>query len=500
MSTLSTLPAAGSRTPLRERLCPLAAALALALAAFVTGRLAVFAAAPLALALAALAIGTEAKADAPRRWVGAGVANALAGLLLLAAGGGLAALLPFALGLFLLDRGVRASLRLDPPPPGLATPALCPAVGLAVTTDEMVGLAWETARRAQPRPDFARIAADVRAAADRNREHGWIEHPERAYLLPPGLEKVTLSRVRLRGSGSAEHLRFASEFEPLDPEVRDAYLARRANRTAHVHLWRHASGPRPTLICLHGHRQGHPAVDARLWDVRWLHRTLGLDVALFALPLHGPRASGRSGNGFLDGHPSETNAALAQTIWDLRRLSGWLQEQGSPALGVAGFGLGGYASALFASLAPNLASVILLAPIVSLESFSWRLLPPARRAEARAAGITDHWLAAAWARHDPRRLRPRVSHEARLVLAGLVDRIVPPLQALALWEHWGRPAHHWFPGSHFVWLGRRQVRERFSAPALDALREGAGIAGASRLARLRLAARFACPALHFPRS
>ena len=49
------------------------------------------------------------------------------------------------------------------------------------------------------------------------------------------------------------------------------------------------------------------------------------------------------------------------------------------------------------------------------------------------------------------------------MLAGLVDRIVPPLQALALWEHWGRPAHHWFPGSHFVWLGRRQVRERICA-------------------------------------
>jgi hypothetical protein len=463
MSAMSTLPAAGG-TPRHERLYPLAAAVALALAAFVTGRLAVFAVAPLAIALAALAIGIEAKPDAPRRWVGGGAATALAGLLLFAAGSGLAALFPFALGVLLLDRGVRASLRLDPPPPGLATPSLRPAVALAVATDELIGLAWETARRAQPRSDFVRIAADVRAAAGRNREHGWIERPERAYLMPPGLEKVALSRVRLRGSGSAEHLRFESEFEPLDPEVRDDFLSRRANRTAHVHLWRHTSGPRPTLICLHGHRQGHPAVDARLWDVRWLHRTLGLDVALFALPLHGPRRSGwRSGDAFLDGHPCETSAALAQTIWDLRRLARWLQEQGSPMLGVAGFGLGGYAAALFASLAPNLASAILLAPIVSLETFSWRLLPPARRAEARADGITDHWLAAAWARHDPRRLRPRVAHEARLVLAGLVDRIVPPLQALALWEHWGRPAHHWFPGSHFVWLGRRPVRERISA-------------------------------------
>jgi hypothetical protein len=437
--------------------------MALALAALAVGRVAAFASAPLACALVVLAVGADAGHDAARRWVGAGLASALAGALLLAAGGGFAALLAFSLGLVVLERGARASLRLDPPPPGLATPAMCPSLALAVATDEIFGLAWETARRAQPRPDFARVAADVRAAADRNREHGWLDHPELAYFAPPPLEKTTLTRVVLRGSGSAEHLRFASEFEPLDPEIRDDFVAARANRAAHVHLWRHPTGPRPTLICLHGHRRGHIGVDARAWDMSWFHHALGLDIAMFALPLHGPRGSGRrSGAGFLDGHPSWTNAALAQAVWDLRRLGGWLEAQGSPALGVAGFGLGGYAAALFASLEPRLASAALLAPVVSLEAFAWRLLPPARRAEARAAGLTDHWLSLAWARHAPLRLRPRVSHEARFVVGGLADRIVPPLQVLALWEHWGRPAHHWYPGSHFVWLDRRAVRERLA--------------------------------------
>lgn len=463
MSESRGFAASGPWATLRERWWPLGAGIALALAAFATGRVATFATAPLACALVVLAVGPDSERDAARRWVGVGLASALAGALLFAAGAGLVALLAVALGMVVLVRGVRASLRLDPPPPRLATPALCLSVGAAVAVDEIVGLAWETQRRFQPRPDFARIAADVRAAADRNREHGWLEHPEIAYWAPPPLEKADLARVALRGAGSAERLRFASEFEPLDSEVRDDFVAASANRTAHVHLWRHASGPRPTLICLHGHRQGHVGFDARAWDVPWLHHTLGLDVALFALPLHGPRASGwRSGAGFLDGHPSQTSAALAQAVWDLRRLGGWLQAQGSPALGVAGFGLGGYTAALFASLATNLASVSLLAPIVNLEHFAWRLLPPGRRAEARAAGLTDHWLSAAWARHAPLRLRPRVSHEARLVLGGLADRIVPPLQVLALWEHWGHPAQHWYPGSHFIWLGRGAVRERLA--------------------------------------
>jgi hypothetical protein len=313
----------------------------------------------------------------------------------------------------------------------------------------------------QARPDRARVAADVRAAADRNREHAWTEHPERAYWTPPPLEKHQLASVVLRGAGSAEHLRFASEFEPVDPEVRESFAALRANQTAHVHLWRSRAEPRPLLICLHGYRQGRVALDALSWDVRRLHAVLGIDVALFVLPLHGPRAPGlRSGAGFLDGHPSETSAALAQTVWDLRRFIGWLRAQGAPTLGIAGFGLGGYAAALFASLEAGLASALLLAPIVSLDAFAWRLMPPAQRAEARAAGLTEHLLASAWARHAPLGLRPCVPHAARLVVGGLADRIVPPLQVQALWEHWGRPAQHWHPGSHSVWRERRALRAR----------------------------------------
>ena len=195
--------------------------------------------------------------------------------------------------------------------------------------------------------------------------------------------------------------------------------------------------------------------------MRRLHGSLGLDVALFVLPLHGPRAPGwRSGAGFLDGHPSETSAALAQTVWDLRRLVGWLRSHGAPTLGIAGFGLGGYAAALFASLEAGLASAILLAPVVALDAFAWRLMPPAQRAEARAAGLTEHLLGTAWSRHAPLGLRPLVPHAARLVMAGQADRLVPPLSAEALWEHWGRPASHWYPGSHSVWLGRRALRER----------------------------------------
>jgi hypothetical protein len=459
------LPRALASLPRRgERLWPLATGFALAAAALDCGRIAAFVIAPLALGLGLLGARAAAAADAARAWIGGGLASSAAGFVLLFVGGDGAALAAFLLGIVVTLCGVRASLLQEPTPAGVPAPCLGVGLAAAVIADEAAALLREGVRLVQPRPDFARIAADVRAAADRNRERGWLEHPEQAYLPPPPLEKYQLERVDVRGAGSAEELRFHSEFEPLDPEVRRQFLAVDANRTARVHLWRHRGEPRPTLLCLHGHRQGRIGLDARTWDVRWLHGALGLDVALYTLPLHGARATGwHSGAGFLDGHPGVTSAALAQIVWELRRFAGWLRGQGGGALGIAGFDVGGHAAALFASLESGLASAVLFAPVASLDAYAWRLMPAGRRAEARAAGLTEHWLSAAWARHAPLNLRPQLPHASRLVVGGLVDRSVPPSQVAALWEHWGRPASHWCPGSHRIWRGRRELREHLAA-------------------------------------
>ena len=98
----------------------------------------------------------------------------------------------------------------------------------------------------------------------------------------------------------------------------------------------------------------------------------------------------------------------------------------------------------------------------SLEALFWRQLSPARAAAARAAGLTPLVLEHAFSRHAPLRMRPRVTHGGRLVIGGLADRIVTPDQVTALWEHWGQPAAHWFPGSHSVWRGRDALRRRLA--------------------------------------
>jgi len=335
---------------------------------------------------------------------------------------------------------------------------------------------WGVSALLSPRPDLAADVEALRAAAARNRAEGILRDPASAHPAPPALEKVSLRRVRVPGTGPVEHLRFDSEFVPRDPEERSAYLDLQPNRTAHAYLWRHPDGPRPTLVCVHGYGMGRVALDARAWDVGRLHGRLGLDLAVVILPLHGPRAAGRrSGAGFLDGHPLWTNAAFEQAIWELRRLAGWLRRQGTPAVGAYGMSLGGYTTAVWASLDAELACAVPMIPAVSLPALVLSTLPSAGRRRAQAAGLTPELLAEAWASHDPLRHRPRVAPEARLLLAGLVDRICPPTQAVALWEHWDRPPIHWFPGSHLVPMGRRGLQERLDAHLCQTLLRERGL-------------------------
>jgi dienelactone hydrolase len=335
---------------------------------------------------------------------------------------------------------------------------------LAVAADETMKWYWHATQLVSPPPDPGLWIDSLRAAAERNRASGILADPARAHVTPPTLAKVRLARLDLIGLPSAEALRFESEFEPRDPEVRERYLAQGANRTAHATLWRHRRGPRPTLILIHGYGMGRPGLDARAFDVERLHRGLGLDVAQVVLPLHGARAPGRrSGAGFLDGHPLATNAAFEQAVFELRRLAGWLRAQGAPALGVHGMSLGGYTSAVFASLERGLACAVPLIPAVSLPAILGASRSPEQANARRALGLDDRLFAEAWASHDPLRHQPLVAPEGRLVLAGLRDRICPPDQAEALWEHWRRPAIHWFAGSHLAPFGRRGLRERLDA-------------------------------------
>jgi hypothetical protein len=362
----------------------------------------------------------------------------------------------------------RAIAATDAVPPADPTPRRSGvAVQAAVAADLLLGAVWTSVARVRRAPDLARAAADVEAALERWRASGWLADPARAHAPPPPLEKPTLARCAVRGGGTAEHLRFASEFEASELGISAAAASTGANGTAHALLWRHRNGsPRPALIVVHGFGMGRLGADVpwlrlRGLDLVGLHRDLDLDVAYAILPFHGPRAaSALSGGGFFDGHPLAATAALAQAVWDVRRLAGWLRAQGAPAVGVLGLSLGGCVAALHASLDPALACTVPTIPAVDLAEIFWSQLPPARRGEWERAGLGRERLAGAWSLVAPLRHRVVAAAPGRLVIAGAFDQLAPPQQARALWAHWGQPAIHWLPGGHLAWLGGAPLQQR----------------------------------------
>jgi len=306
--------------------------------------------------------------------------------------------------------------------------------------------------------EVQRIHSEVIEAADLFESRGWVRDPASYHPAPPPLVAPAIDAARV-GFIRYEHLRFDSGYQPHVGEPgRDRWLALEHNRTAHAWVLRHAHEERPWLVCIHGWRMGAPGFDLAAFRAARLHRLSGFNVVLPVLPLHGPRATRWSGDGFISGDALNTVHALAQATWDVRRLLTWIRSQGCPAVGVYGLSLGGYTAALLATLEARLDCVIAgIAPSDFVElgrTHSHPLIAALARygappeAEARSVLRVVSPLAAP----------PRVPWQGRYLFGGLADRMVPRRQVRALWEHWERPRIAWYNGSHLSFSGEREVR------------------------------------------
>jgi pimeloyl-ACP methyl ester carboxylesterase len=297
-----------------------------------------------------------------------------------------------------------------------------------------------------------------------------VAAPERFFRAPSGPPVATAVRetvVRaLPDGGAVTRYRFPSTYRTFDASYQAQYDSYVENRNGYVHAWVHrpvpGAPPPPALIAIHGWAQGTAWVDERALAVAQLYAR-GLDVHLFVLPFHGPRtprSSRLSGLLFPSTSVRRTSEGFGQAIHDLRTWAAHLRRDAPDrAVGVLGMSLGGYTTALWASLDPTLTFAVPLIPMVSMADLMWEHGNGMReRAKAEARGITLETMRRAFALHCPLSHRPRLAPERLLILAGLGDRICHPSQARALWEHWGRPHIHWFPGGHLLWFGRREMR------------------------------------------
>jgi hypothetical protein len=244
---------------------------------------------------------------------------------------------------------------------------------------------------------------------------------------------------------------------------RQRWLGYQANRTAHVRLLCHSGGPRPWIVCAPGFRMGNPMIDFAGFNARWLHRQLGLNVAIPVLPFHGPRRVGRrGGDGFLTGDLLDTIHAQAQAVWDIRRLIRWLRQSGAPRIGLYGVSLGGYTVGLIAGLEEPLDCVIAGVPASDWVSLVSAHAPGAVLRASERLGFPWPDVKRILRVVSPLAFEPRLDRERRFLFAGTADRLAPPEQAQALWEHWDRPRMAWYNGSHVSFLFEPEVKRLLS--------------------------------------
>jgi dienelactone hydrolase len=310
--------------------------------------------------------------------------------------------------------------------------------------------------------EVLRVRREVRAAASMFEDRGWIDAPRSYHRDPPpmdpnGVGGSVVSESRWSGL-DVKRIEIDSGYEPHAREPgRGRWAGYERNRRFHLRL---VTAPEPSndwMICIHGTGMGFDAVDYRAFDVRWITRDLGQNVALPVLPLSGPRKStGLHNLQFPTNDQMDSVHGLAQAVWELRRTVDYLRAQGAETITVHGISLGGYVAALAASLVPGVDRVIAGIPASSLHLLFEERLGPTSEAlhhESLSVGRRIHVPV------DPLVLEPMVPTDSLFVYAGLVDRLAPRRRhAIPLWEHWGRPAHCWYPGGHVGFARSSQVR------------------------------------------
>ncbi len=282
---------------------------------------------------------------------------------------------------------------------------------------------------------------------------------------PPGVvttRQSPLASGRLRGR--VDLLSFPSRHVPHVPALRDTWRDQRRNGTVWAQHWRHGDRPRPTLLVSHGFMASPYLVNSAFFSLPWFH-SHGYDVVLVTLPFHGRRREQRlaySGAGlFADGvaHLGET---MFQAVHDVRSLVEHLLATGVPRVGMTGVSLGGYVTAMLAAAEDRLAFAVPNCPVVDLHETLglWQPAGAVVSAGLARGGADPELVRLGMAAHSPLTYPVRLERERLFLVHGLGDRLAPPQQGRALWEHWGRPRVHWFPGNHTLHVARGEYLRR----------------------------------------
>ncbi|MCB0949171.1 MAG: alpha/beta fold hydrolase [Mycobacterium sp.] len=317
-------------------------------------------------------------------------------------------------------------------------------------------------RRTQSRAEEAhlRFYADLASAKD----------PKLSFPAPESLPRVS-SRpanpvAEWIAHGNVRNIRFDSSFQSVNPAMRDRGRGYERNNVVHAQHWRHGDGPRPTLCVIHGFMGSAYLFNGLFFSLPWFYRS-GYDVVLYTLPFHGRRAekySPFSGYGYFANGLAGFAEAMAQAVHDFRSLIDYLEYTGVDRIALTGMSLGGYTSALIASVDDRIQAVIPNVPVVTPDRTADEWFPANKVVALRdlVAGTDRELSGAATMYSSPLNYQPLPARDRRLIIAGLGDRLAPPEQAEILWKHWDYCAFHWFPGNHVLHVSQPDYLRRMT--------------------------------------
>jgi pimeloyl-ACP methyl ester carboxylesterase len=319
------------------------------------------------------------------------------------------------------------------------------------------------------------IANSLRSGSERDTlrfyaELGSERDPAKSFPAPAELPRVSsrpANRLAQRiARGTVDNISFPSSFRAINPALLKRWSVWESNNIVHAQHWRHADGPHPTLCVIHGFMGSSYLVNGRFFTLPWYYRS-GYDVLMYTLPFHGPRAekcSPFSGFGYFAGGLGGFAEAMAQAVHDFRSIIDYLRHTGVDRIALTGISLGGYTSALVASVDDRLEAVIPNCPVVTPATMFEEWFPANKLVGLglRLSKIARDELAAGLSYHCPLNYRPLVPKNRRMIITGLGDRMATPGQAVLLWQHWDRCALHWFPGSHVLHVSQLDYLRRMT--------------------------------------
>ncbi len=307
---------------------------------------------------------------------------------------------------------------------------------------------------------LARVAHWVRPRA-RNTIEGLDAYeglpPEQLLPAPVGVPEVRRNRRWKLPGIESEDLRFVSQHEPLEPNFRRHYHARRRRiqtvTARRIRLDR--ARERPRLLYIHGYMQPETPIEelGLLTTMAWM---LDMEVVQLQPPYHGqrkPRRSRLDGELYWTADLVRSFEAVRQTLLDARTLLSWMRAESSTPVGVAGLSLGGTLTAALTCLEPRFAfSAPFIAHMDLGELLADAPVLGAMRRDLARFGWKPDDFAAFVERTGWNQLQPVIPIDRIHLFAADDDRFFRPELVQAMWQRWGEPPVQWYPGSHMGFL------------------------------------------------